>query len=77
MILGSSADSYTGPTAINAGITLQAKAAGVIPAASAVVLSGNAIFDLESFSQSIGSLASISFGTTVRSATSGGQAARR
>ena len=57
LVLSSSASSYTGPTSINGGI-VQAGAANVIPSTSALVLSGaGTTFDLEGFSQSVGSLA--------------------
>ena len=57
MILTNPANSYTGATTINAATTLQAGAAGVIPAASAVILSDLGTLNLNGFNQSIGSLA--------------------
>ncbi len=70
LILTNSSNSYTGPTVINAGTVLQANSANVIPAASAVVLSGIGTLNLNGNNQSIGSLASISTGTTVTDGTS-------
>ena len=57
LVLLSSTSAYGGPTSINGGM-LQAGAANIIPSTSAVVLSGaGTTFDLEGFSQSVGSLA--------------------
>ena len=52
----SGADSYTGATAINVG-TLQLGAVNAVPSASAVSVAGGATFDLNSFADTIGSLA--------------------
>ena len=57
LILTNPANSYTGPTVINAATTLQAGAANVIPSTSAVVISMLGTLNLNGFSQSIGSLA--------------------
>ncbi len=70
LVLDNPANNYTGPTSINANTTLQCGAAGVVPAVSAVVLSGTAAFNLNGFNQSIGSLAGNSTGTTVSNGTS-------
>ncbi|WP_453948000.1 autotransporter domain-containing protein [Bradyrhizobium sp. USDA 377] len=52
----SGAGSYSGPTVVNAG-TLQAGAAGVFSPNSAYTVASGAILDLNSFNQTIGSLA--------------------
>ncbi len=65
VILSNGTNNYTGPTVINAAVTLKLNAAGVIPNTSAVVLSERATLNLNGFSQSIGSLAAVSYGTTV------------
>jgi autotransporter-associated beta strand protein/surface protein len=65
----SGANTYTGNTTINAG-TLQLGAAGVIPDASALSISfGSTTFDLNGFSETVGSLAGS--GGTVTSSVSG------
>ncbi len=65
LILTNAGNSFTGSTSINAATTLQTNAAGVIPATSAVVLSLLGTLNLNGNNQSIGSLAGISYGTTV------------
>ncbi len=65
VILTNSTNNYAGTTAIDAGIVLKTGAAAVIPSTSAVVLSGQGELNLGTFSQSVGSLASISYGTIV------------
>ena len=72
LIITNSGDSYTGPTAISAGTTLIAGAVNVIPAASAVVLTGTGTLNMNGFNQSIGSLASFSRGLTTISASAVG-----
>ena len=64
---GPSANNYTGATSINAATTLEigASAGQQIPTTSAVALSQTAILNLNGNSQSIGSLASVSYGTAV------------
>jgi fibronectin-binding autotransporter adhesin len=52
----SGANTYTGATAVNAG-TLQAGAANVFGNSSAVTVASGAVLDLNSFSQTLGSLA--------------------
>jgi autotransporter-associated beta strand protein len=52
----SAANTYMGPTSVNAG-TLQLGAAGGIPSSSALTVAGGATFDLNGFSDTIGSLA--------------------
>ncbi len=65
LILTNPSNSYTGPTAITATTTLQAGAANVIPTASGVAMSLRATLNMNGFNQSIGSLTSASYGTTV------------
>ncbi len=69
VILSNASNSYTGPTTINAGVTLQTQATAVIPSTSAVVLSGNGTLNIANSSQSVGSLASLSYGTFVNGAS--------
>ncbi len=57
LILTNPANSYSGPTVINAATILRAGNANVIPAASAVIISMLGTLDLNGFNQSIGSLA--------------------
>ena len=57
LILTNSANAYTGPTVANAATRLQAGAPNVIPSTSALILSMLATFDMNGFSQSVGSLA--------------------
>ncbi len=56
VVLGSTANNYDGATNINAG-TLRLGAANVVPNASAVTVATGATFDLNGFSETIGSLA--------------------
>ncbi len=60
-------NNYTGATAIGGATVLRIGAAAgqQLPLTSAVVLSGDSTFDLNGNNQSIGSLASISYGTIV------------
>ena len=69
-MLLSGANTYTGATAINAG-TLQLGAANRIPDTSAVTVAGGATFDLNSFSEIVGSIAgagNITLGTATLTA---------
>ncbi len=67
LILTNPANAYTGPTVANAATTIQAGAANVIPATSAVILSMLATFDMHGFDQSIGSLANFNGSLSVLS----------
>ncbi|MGB8355824.1 MAG: autotransporter domain-containing protein [Chthoniobacteraceae bacterium] len=63
-------NTYTGPTVVNQG-TLQAGAAFVIPVGSALTVTSPGILDLNSFNQSVGSLAgngSVTLGTATLTA---------
>jgi fibronectin-binding autotransporter adhesin len=55
-LIASGANTYTGATAISAG-TLQLGATNAVPSGTAVTVSGGATFDLQGFSDVIGSLA--------------------
>ena len=57
LVLTNPANSYSGPTVINADTTLRAGAANVIPAKSAAIISMLGTLDLNGFNQSVGSLA--------------------
>ncbi len=65
VIISNPANNYTGATAINAACTLSVTAPNVIPSASAVVLSERATLAMGANNQSIGSLASVSYGTVI------------
>ncbi|MBI5771329.1 MAG: autotransporter-associated beta strand repeat-containing protein [Verrucomicrobia bacterium] len=56
VVLGSAANNYDGSTTINAG-TLRLGVANAIPNASAVAVASGATFDLNAFSETVGSLA--------------------
>src|SRR5262249_8222728 len=71
VIISNPANNYTGATVINAACTLQTTAAHGIPRPSDGTLSERATLNLGGMNQSIGSLAAVSYGTTVTAGGSG------
>ncbi len=65
VVLTNGSNSYTGPTAITAATTLRTDVAGAIPTNSAVMLSKVGTFNLNGNNQSVGSIASNSYGATI------------
>ncbi len=56
LVLGSTSNSYSGPTIVSGGL-LQLGAAGVIPDGSALIVSANGAFDVNGKAETLGSLA--------------------
>ncbi len=56
LLLTSTSNSYAGPTNVSAG-TLQMGAAGAIPAFTNLTVATNAVFDTQTFSNNVGSIA--------------------
>ena len=74
VVLTNSSNNYTGPTAIDGATILRigTSPGQVIPATSALTLSGDSQLDLNGNSQSVGSLAGISYGTIVSTSVNSG-----